>query len=88
MDKELPPGEPFWKERIIFDQAILEGKPVIKETRVSVESVIRLLAKGWSDADILRDHPELQIEDIRACLAYSQDRRFQSYRKTLIDTDD
>jgi uncharacterized protein (DUF433 family) len=85
MDKELPPGQSFWKERIIFDSAVLEGKPVIKETHVTVDSVISLLARGLTESDILRAHPELTAEDIQACLAYSQDKRFQAFRRTLID---
>ncbi len=80
-----PPSDPFWKERIILDKAILDGKPIIKDTRILVESVIGLLGRGWTETDILRDHPELKPEDIRACLSYSQDKRFQVFRKTMVD---
>ncbi len=60
-----------WKDRIVIDEAILTGKPVIKGTRLAVEFVIDLLAHGWSEAEILENYPGIVIEDIRACLAYA-----------------
>jgi len=59
--------------RIVLDQAILVGKPVIRGTRLSVEFVIGLLADGWSEPDILRNYPGLTHDDISACLAYARD---------------
>lgn len=58
-------------DRIVFDKAILAGKPIIKGTRISVEFVIDLLANGWSNEQILREYPHLKLEDIQACLAYA-----------------
>jgi uncharacterized protein (DUF433 family) len=46
---------------------------VVKGTRISVEHVIKLLADGWSEADILRSYPHLTAEDVKACLAYAGD---------------
>lgn len=60
-----------WQDRIIIDEAILTGKPVIKGTRLAVEFIIDLLAHGWSEAEILENYPGIVIEDIRACLAYA-----------------
>jgi uncharacterized protein (DUF433 family) len=60
--------------RIVLDLKVLSGKPVVRGTRLSVEFVVGLLAEGWSEADILVDYPMLEIEDIRACLAYARDR--------------
>ena len=59
-----------WTDRIVIDEAILTGKPVIKGTRLAVEFIIDLLARGWSEAEILENYPGIVIEDIRACLAY------------------
>ena len=59
--------------RIILDPTILAGKPVIRETRLSVEFVIGLIADSWSDADILRNYPGLSHDDLAACLAYARD---------------
>ena len=58
-------------ERIVCDENILTGKPVIKGTRLAVEFIIDLLANGWSEAEILENYPHIVQEDIRACLAYA-----------------
>ena len=58
-------------ERIVIDQEILEGKPVIKGTRISVEFILELLANGWSYEEILRNYPQLEREDILAAIRYS-----------------
>jgi uncharacterized protein (DUF433 family) len=60
-----------WRERIVIDPQILVGKPVVKGTRLSVEFVLDLLAKGWTEAQVLDNYPGLSGEDIRACLAYA-----------------
>ena len=60
-----------WEERIAIDPAVLVGKPVIRGTRLAVAFIIDLLARGWSEDDILRNYPGIEREDIRACLAYA-----------------
>ena len=60
-----------WTDRIIIDEAVLTGKPVIKGTRLAVEFIIDLLAHGWSEAEILENYPGIVVDDIRACLAYA-----------------
>ena len=55
----------------MLDPNILDGKPVVKGTRLSVEFIIDLLAQGWSNADILRNYPGLTGEDVQACLNYA-----------------
>jgi uncharacterized protein (DUF433 family) len=62
-----------WQERITVDPKVLVGKPVIKGTRISVEFVIDLLARGWTQEQILREYDHLTWEDIQACLAYARD---------------
>lgn len=62
-----------WRERIIIDPSILVGKPIVRGTRISVEFVIDLLARGWSDDEILLEYDHLRPEDIRACLLYARD---------------
>ncbi len=59
--------------RIVLAPAILDGKPVIRGTRLSVDFVIGLMADGWQEADILHNYPGLTREDIAACLAYARD---------------
>jgi uncharacterized protein (DUF433 family) len=62
-----------WQERIVIDPTILTGKPTIKGTRIAVEFVIDLLARGWSSDDILREYDHLSADDIQACLAYASE---------------
>ena len=58
-------------KRIVVDPKVMTGKPVIRGTRIPVEFMIRMLAQGVSEADILREYPRIQTEDIRAALAYA-----------------
>ena len=58
-------------DRIVMDPEVLLGKPVVQGTRLSVEFIIDLLAKGWAEADILSNYPGLKREDIQACLNYA-----------------
>lgn len=60
-------------ERIEINPAILLGKPVIRGTRVPVELVLRKLAEGASEADLLDAYPRLTREDIQAVLRYAAD---------------
>ena len=62
-----------WQERITVDPKILVGKPIIKGTRISVQFIIDLLARGWSFEQILHEYDHLQREDLQACLAYASD---------------
>ena len=58
-------------QRITVDPKIMLGKPVIRGTRVPVELVVRMVAQGIAEADILKEYPRLQPADIRAALAYA-----------------
>lgn len=56
-----------WRERITVDPEILVGKPVIKGTRIAVELIIDLLARGYTKEQILEQYDHLTAEDIQAC---------------------
>jgi uncharacterized protein (DUF433 family) len=60
-----------WRERIVVDPGVLVGKPVIKGTRIAVELVIDLMARGYSKEQILGQYDHITAEDIQACLAYA-----------------
>lgn len=62
-----------WQDRITIDPSVLVGKPIVKGTRISVEFVIDLLARGWTTAEVLAEYDHLKPEDIQACLAYASD---------------
>lgn len=58
-------------ERITIDPGICHGKPCIRGMRWPVEVIIDMMGSGMSIAEILEDHPELEIEDIRASTHFS-----------------
>jgi len=62
-----------WENRITLNPNVLAGKPVIKGTRIAVEFVIDLLARGWTTARILQEYDHLTAADIQACLAYASE---------------
>jgi uncharacterized protein (DUF433 family) len=56
-------------DRIVVNSQIHFGKPCIAGTRITVQSILELLNEGLSFEEIIRDYyPDLEIEDIRACL--------------------
>ena len=55
-------------ERIEINPAIMMGKPVIRGTRITVELILRKLAEGASEGELLEDYPHLTTEDIRAAV--------------------
>lgn len=57
--------------RITHNPEIFGGKPIIRGLRISVESILSLLAQGESTEAILDDYPDLEPDDVRACLAYA-----------------
>jgi uncharacterized protein (DUF433 family) len=57
--------------RVTANPEIFGGKPILRGMRISVELILSLLAQGESPQDILSDYPDLEPEDIRACLAYA-----------------
>ena len=69
-NREEPLAE-NWEGRLVFDLNVSENSPVVKGTWVTVGQVVSLIVDGWTWSDILRTHPELAEEDIRACLAYT-----------------
>jgi uncharacterized protein (DUF433 family) len=58
-------------QRIRTDPRVMVGKPAIRGTRIPVVLIVRMLAQGIPENDILREYPRLQPEDIRAALAYA-----------------
>ena len=61
-------------ERIAVNPQIHFGKPCVTGTRIPVQSVLELVREGIAFSDIIRDYyPELEPEDIRACVQYAID---------------
>jgi len=59
-------------DRIAVNPNIHFGKPCVAGTRITVQSVLELLNEGLSFGEIIRDYyPDLEIDDIRACIRYA-----------------
>lgn len=58
-------------ERITFDPAVMGGRPCIRGLRVTVGTIVGLVASGHSFAEILKAYPYLEDEDLREALAYA-----------------
>lgn len=58
--------------RITIDPEICLGKPCVRGMRWPLEVVLDLLGSGMSIQDIIEDHPELEKDDILACLNFAK----------------
>ena len=56
---------------ITFDQKVMGGKPCIRGLRVTVGTIVGLVAAGYSTADILKSYPYLEKQDVMEALAYA-----------------
>ena len=60
-------------ERIVWNPNIMSGRPVIKGTRIPVETILRWLGKGETIERILEEYPSLTREDILAAQLFAAD---------------
>lgn len=58
-------------DRITFDPQVMGGKPCIRGMRVTVGTIVGLIASGATPEEILDDYPYLEREDITAALTYA-----------------
>lgn len=56
--------------RITVDPKQMAGVPCIRGLRIPVATVVGMVADGMTEADILRDYPDLEREDIHEALRY------------------
>ena len=57
--------------RIALDPAVCNGRPVVKGTRIAVQTVLEFLGVGDAIEDVLEEYPGLTREDVMACLQFS-----------------
>ena len=60
-----------WEQYIHSDPEVLLGKPVVKNTRLSVEFILGLFAEGWPQSQVLENYPALTPESIQAVFAFA-----------------
>ncbi len=58
-------------ERITLLPTICHGKPTVRGMRIMVATILELLAAGTTVEELLEDYPELELQDIYACLLYA-----------------
>jgi uncharacterized protein (DUF433 family) len=63
-----------YREIITIEPDKMGGKPCIRGLRITVYDVLDYLASDMSEAEILADFPNLNRDDLRACLAFAADR--------------
>ncbi|HEV3167665.1 MAG TPA: DUF433 domain-containing protein [Isosphaeraceae bacterium] len=73
----LPPA---WRDRLVNDPTVSQESPVVKGTKLTVRQVVSLIVDGQSWDQILKDHPELSEDDVRACLAYAVEEENGSFK--------
>ena len=59
--------------RIEVNPNIMLGKPIVRETRIPVELVLRKLGEGATVDDLCDAFPRLKADDVYACIAYAAD---------------
>ena len=60
-------------KRISINPQVCGGKPVIRGTRIWVTLVLDLLAEGMSMEEVLAEYPQIEREDLQACMAYGSE---------------
>ncbi len=60
-------------EQIEIQPGVMQGKPVIRGTRVTVEQIVRECARGLTAAEVVDQYPRITETDVRAALAYAAD---------------
>jgi len=61
-------------DRITVNPRQCGGRPCVRGMRIRVVDVLELLADGMTTAEVLNEHPDLEIEDIHACLRFASQR--------------
>jgi uncharacterized protein (DUF433 family) len=66
-------------ERIAINSNICFGKPCIKGHRIWVSLILDFLASGMTITELLEEYPQLEVEDIYACIAYGAEMSQERY---------
>ncbi|HME45278.1 MAG TPA: DUF433 domain-containing protein [Syntrophorhabdales bacterium] len=60
-------------DRIEINPKVMMGKPVVRGTRITVESILRKISEGMSEQELLDAYPRLTTNDIKAAIRYAAD---------------
>ncbi|MBI9039410.1 MAG: DUF433 domain-containing protein [Bacteroidales bacterium] len=67
------------EDRITIDEGLCNGKPTIRGMRISVQTIMEFLTAGDTKNEILKQYPDLEPEDIDACMRFAtrlMDRKY------------
>lgn len=67
--------------RITIHPDVCNGKPTIRDTRITAQTILEFLSAGDSREDILYQYPSLKLQDIDACLLFAG--KLMAHRYTL-----
>jgi len=59
-----------YSDRITFNPEMMGGQACIRGMRIPVSLVLSLMGQELPAAEILREYPDLELEDLQACLSY------------------
>ncbi|WP_375394758.1 DUF433 domain-containing protein [uncultured Sphingomonas sp.] len=62
-----------WRDHIEARPDVMGGKPVIRDTRITVEIILDWLAAGWSEAELFESYPRLSPDDLKAIFAFARE---------------
>ena len=60
-------------DRVLIDHRIMGGVPCVRGTRIPVATILGLLGEGLTPAEMIGYHPQLDLDDVLACLRYASD---------------
>ncbi|MBM4167179.1 MAG: DUF433 domain-containing protein [Ignavibacteria bacterium] len=72
-------------QRITIVPDICHGKPTIRGMRYPVENMLELLTSGMTNEEILNDYPDLEKEDLLACLIHSSETSLKFWDNKIDD---
>jgi uncharacterized protein (DUF433 family) len=72
--------------RISINPHICFGKPCIKGHRIWVSLILDFLASGMTIPEILADYPQLELQDILACIAYGAEMSRERFVEVTIES--
>ena len=79
-------NQPNLLKRIVLDPKVMVGKPVIRGSRLTVQYVLGLLASGATSQEILEEYPDLQSEDIQACLLFAAEALNETFSPLTLES--
>jgi uncharacterized protein (DUF433 family) len=74
----------YISERITIDESLCNGRPTIRGLGITVRTILEFIFAGDSHEDILYQYPDLEVEDIEACLQFALDTTDRKHHIKLI----